>query len=67
MALDDPEEMPGIERDVCVAAFIKCFYSRCDRAERQKQDKVTDPGKVEAESAIIKVERSKPASLWPTP
>ncbi|MEI9903906.1 MAG: hypothetical protein WDN06_07925 [Asticcacaulis sp.] len=32
-AMDDPEDMPGIERAVRVAAVIERLYSRCDRAE----------------------------------
>jgi len=46
-AMDDPEDMPGVERAVRVAAVIERLYSRCDCAERQKPD----PRKVEAERA----------------
>ncbi|MFT4075281.1 MAG: hypothetical protein QM647_07080 [Asticcacaulis sp.] len=46
-AMDDPEDLSGIEKAVRVAAMIERIYSRCDRAERQK----TDPRKVEAERA----------------
>jgi hypothetical protein len=46
-AMDDPEDMPGIEKAVRVAAVIESIYSRCDRAERQKPE----PRKVEAERA----------------
>ena len=34
-AMDDPEDMPGVEKAVRVAAVIERLYSRCDRAERQ--------------------------------
>jgi hypothetical protein len=34
-AMDDPEDMPGVEKAVRVAAMIERIYSRCDRAERQ--------------------------------
>eukprot|EP01042_Synura_sphagnicola_P015050 gene15050-19030_t len=34
-AMDDPADMPGVERAVRVAAVIERVYSRCDRAERQ--------------------------------
>ena len=37
-AMDDPEDMPGVEKAVRVAAVIERLYSRCDRAERQKPD-----------------------------
>jgi hypothetical protein len=46
-AMDDPEDMPGVERAVRVAAVIERVYSRCDRAERQK----SEPRKLEAERA----------------
>ncbi|MEI9902822.1 MAG: hypothetical protein WDN06_01700 [Asticcacaulis sp.] len=32
-AMDDPEDMPGVERAVRVMAVIERVYSRCDRAE----------------------------------
>jgi len=34
-AMDDPEDLPGVEKAVRVAAVIERLYSRCDRAERQ--------------------------------
>ena len=46
-AMDDPEDMPGIERAVRVAAVIERLYSRCDRAEAQ----APDPRKLEADRA----------------
>lgn len=46
-AMDDPEDMPGIEKAVRTAAVIERLYSRCDRAERQKPE----PRKAEAERA----------------
>jgi len=49
-AMDDPEDLPGVEKAVRVAAVIERLYSRCDRAERQR-DKASDPRQVEAERA----------------
>ena len=46
-AMDDPEDMPGIERAVRVAAVIERLYSRCDRAESH----APCPRKLEAERA----------------
>ena len=46
-AMDDPEDMPGVERAVRTAAVIERLYSRCDRAERC----VDDPRKRRAERA----------------
>lgn len=46
-AMDDPEDMQGVERAVRVAAVIERIYSRCDRAEGQ----APDPRKLEAERA----------------
>ena len=46
-ALDDPKDLPGIERAVRTAAAIERIYSRCDRAERQ----TPDPRKLEADRA----------------
>ena len=51
-AMDDPEDMPGVERAVRVAAVIERVYSRCDRAERQIHDKTPDPRKLETERAL---------------
>ncbi len=48
IAMDDPEDMPGVEKAVRTAAMIERIYSRCDRAERQKPD----ARKVEAERAL---------------
>ncbi|MGN6422566.1 MAG: hypothetical protein ACTHLA_04560 [Asticcacaulis sp.] len=45
--MDDPEDLPGVERAVRVAAVIERLYSRCDRAEHQGPD----PRKVRAERA----------------
>ncbi len=45
--MDDPEDMPGVERCVRVAAVIERIYSRCDRAESH----APDPRKLEAERA----------------
>lgn len=45
--MDDPEDMPGVEKAVRTAAMIERIYSRCDRSERQKPD----PRKAEAERA----------------
>ena len=50
-AMDDPEDLPGVEKAVRTAAMIERIYSRCDRAERQ-----TEPSrKVDAERAIHEV------------
>ncbi len=46
-AMDDPEDMPGVEKAVRTAAMIERLYSRCDRAERHKPE----PRKLEAERA----------------
>ena len=46
-ALDDPEDLPGVERAVRVAAMIERVYSRCDRSETH----APDPRKLEAERA----------------
>jgi hypothetical protein len=54
-AMDDPEDMPGVERAVRVAAVIERVYSRCDRAERQKPE----PRKLEAERAAHEEEAIK--------
>ena len=49
-AMDDPADLPGVERAVRVAAVIERLYSRCDRAERH----APDPGKLEADRAVNK-------------
>lgn len=51
-AMDDPEDMPGIEKAVRVAAVIERVYNRCDRAERQINDTTPDPRKLETERAL---------------
>jgi hypothetical protein len=53
--MDDPEDMPGVEKAVRVAAVIERLYSRCDRAERQKPEL----RKVEAERATHEEEAIK--------
>ncbi len=58
-AMDDPEDLPGIEKAVRVVAMIERVYSRCDRAERQKHDKAPDPRKLEAERALNESEAIK--------
>ncbi|MCR6657800.1 MAG: hypothetical protein NVV72_00090 [Asticcacaulis sp.] len=50
--MDDPQDLPGVEKAMRVAAVIERVYSRCDRAERQIRDKTPDPNKLEAERAI---------------
>ena len=57
--MDDPEDMPGVEKAVRVAAVIERLYSRCDRAERQIRDQTPDPRKVEAERASHEEEAIK--------
>ena len=54
-AMDDPVDMPGVEKAVRVAAVIERIYYRCDRAERH----TPDPRKVEAERATHKNEAIK--------
>ena len=46
-AMDDPEDLPGVERAVRAAAVIERLYSRCDRAEHHGPD----PRKLRAERA----------------
>ncbi|MGN6422886.1 MAG: hypothetical protein ACTHLA_06205 [Asticcacaulis sp.] len=46
-AMDDPEDLPGVERAVRTAAVIERLYSRCDRAEHHGPD----PRKLRAERA----------------
>lgn len=58
-AMDDPEDMPGVEKAVRVAAVIERLYSRCDRAERQIRDQTPDPRKIEAERATHEEEAIK--------
>jgi len=53
--MDDPEDLPGVERAVRVAAVIERLYSRCDRAERQ----APDPRKLQAERASHESEAIK--------
>ena len=53
--MDDPEDMPAIEKAMRVAAVIERLYSRCDRAERQKPE----PCKVYAERATHEEEAIK--------
>ncbi|HTM81801.1 hypothetical protein [Asticcacaulis sp.] len=54
-AMDDPEDLPGIEKAVRVAAVIERLYSRCDRAERQ----TPAPRKIYAERATHEEEAVK--------
>ncbi|UDF02772.1 hypothetical protein [Asticcacaulis sp. AND118] len=54
-AMDDPEDMVGVERAVRVAAVIERIYSRCDRAEGQ----APDPRRLEAERAVNQSEAIK--------
>ena len=58
-AMDDPEDMPGVEKAVRVAAAIERLYSRCDRAEHQIREKTPDPRKLEAERATHETEAIK--------
>jgi len=46
-AMDDPEDLPSVEKAMRVAAVIERIYSRCDRSERH----APDPRKLEAERA----------------
>lgn len=45
--MDDPEDLPDVERAVRVASVIERLYSRCDRAERGDND----PYKLRADRA----------------
>ncbi|MDC7684056.1 hypothetical protein PQU92_12270 [Asticcacaulis sp. BYS171W] len=47
VALDDPEDLSGVERAVRVVAVIERIYSRCDRDEGQ----APDPHKLQTERA----------------
>ncbi len=67
-AMDDPEDIPGIEKAVRTAAVIERLYSHCDRAERQIRDKTPDPRKGDAEratyeEAAIKAQASLASTL----
>lgn len=53
--MDDPEDMPGVEKAVRVAAVIERLYSRCDRSESH----APDPRKLEAERATNETEAIK--------
>ncbi|HWU49016.1 MAG TPA: hypothetical protein VN042_04005 [Asticcacaulis sp.] len=46
-AMDDPEDLPGVERAVRAASVVERLYSRCDRAERGNDD----PRKLRADRA----------------
>ena len=50
-AMDDPEDLPSVEKAVRTAAMIERLYSRCDRAEHQRPD----TRKLEAERATHEV------------
>ncbi len=55
-AMDDPEDMPGVERAVRVAAVIERVYSRCDRAERQVRTEAPALFKAQADCANHQIE-----------
>jgi hypothetical protein len=61
-AMDDPEDLPGVERAVRVAAVIERLYSRCDRAEQQ----TPDPRQLQTERARRESEafKAKSALAW---
>jgi hypothetical protein len=54
-AMDDPEDLPGVERAVRAASVVERLYSRCDRAERGDDD----PRKLRAERARYESEAIK--------
>jgi hypothetical protein len=58
-AMDDPKDMPGVERAVRVAAVIERVYSRCDRAERQIRTEAPERAKAETERATHEREAIK--------
>jgi hypothetical protein len=60
--MDDPEDLPGVERAVRVAAVIERLYSRCDRAEQQTPDpRQLQIERARRESAAFK---AKSALAW---
>ena len=68
-AMDDPEALPGVERAVRVAAVIERVYSRCDRAERQIHDKLSDRRPIRARlkpnALPTRKRQSRRRYLWP--
>ncbi|HEX7798957.1 MAG TPA: hypothetical protein VF402_01320, partial [Asticcacaulis sp.] len=54
-AMDDPEDLPGVERAVRAAAVIERLYRSCDRAERHADD----PRRLRAERAQYESEAIK--------
>jgi hypothetical protein len=60
--MDDPEDLPGVERAVRTAAVIERLYSRCDRAEQQTPDpRQLQTERAKRESAAFK---AKSALAW---
>ncbi|ESQ80165.1 hypothetical protein AEYBE204_05980 [Asticcacaulis sp. YBE204] len=55
VALDDPQDLSGVERAVRVVAVIERIYSRCDRDEGQ----APDPHKLQTERARHQAEAVK--------
>lgn len=63
-AMDDPEDMPGVEKAVRTAAMIERLYSRCDRAERQKvESRKREAERATHEVAAIKAQVSLAGTL----
>jgi len=63
-AMNDPEDLPGVERAVRVAAVIERLYSRCDRAEHQKPDaRKAEAERATHEEAAIKAQVSLASTL----
>ncbi|MGN6365970.1 hypothetical protein [Asticcacaulis taihuensis] len=62
--MDDPEDLPGVEKAVRTAAMIERIYSRCDRAERQKSEpRKRDAERAAHEEAAIKAQVSLASTL----
>jgi len=63
-AMDDPEDLPGVEKAMRVAAVIERVYSRCDRAEPQKSEsRKLDAERAAHEEAAIKAQVSLASTL----
>ncbi|ESQ87866.1 hypothetical protein ABENE_16630 [Asticcacaulis benevestitus DSM 16100 = ATCC BAA-896] len=54
-AMDDPEDMPSVERAVRVAAVIECIYSRCDRAAPDPFQQQAERARQESEAIKARV------------
>ncbi len=66
-AMDDPEDMPGVEKAMRVAAVIERVYNRCDRAERQYAIRRPIRASSKPSAPPMRAQRSRPRSNWPAP